>query len=852
MNRDTKPTRAAIVDAIRRAARQEQFLEVVSAAEARRRFEARLDRAPLAGELVPLAAALSRVIAADVIAPIDTPPFDRANVDGFALRAADTLGAGPGTPKRLALNREVIACGVAPALEVASGTATTIATGGVIPRGADAVVMIEHTELIDDGAEPSIDVHRAVTSGQFISYAGSDIARGETLLRRGIQIGSREIGMLAACGLTSVEVVRRPRIAVLSTGDELVQPGQPLRPGSVYDSNGAIIAAAVSEAGGEPFTFGALPDDAAILEKTVREALAVSDMVVLSGGTSKGAGDLSHQVVSRLGRPGILVHGVALKPGKPLCLAVIGETPLIVLPGFPTSAIFTFHAFVAPLIGARAGLPVEAAHRVTARVPVRIPSELGREEFVLVSLVGADDGLVAFPTGKGSGAVTAFSQADGFFAIDALASALDADSQVEVTLIGKSELAPDLVIMGSHDIALDVVVGALAERGIRTRTIAVGSLGGVSAASRGECDIAPVHLVDAASGVYNKHLLTPGLALLPGWRRMQGFVFRPGDSRFEDGSAEAALQAALADPAILMVNRNAGSGTRVLIDSLLRGAKPPGYANQPRSHNAVAAAIAQRRADWGVAIAPVASLYGLGFLPIAPEHYDFLLVEARQHRPAVQALSMCCGTRRPAIASARLAWNRPPKTPYNDRMRVIGLAGWSGSGKTTLVTKVIPVLVKRGLKLATVKHAHHEFDTDQPGKDSWLHRRAGASEVAVVSSLRWAIVHELEQEAEPSLDDVLEKLSPVDLVIVEGFKRHSHPKLEVYRAAIGKPLLHPDDDCIVAVATDAPLPQAQVPVVMLDDVETIANVLQAEALPREQIGKGETERSTRAQRRSDA
>jgi molybdopterin-guanine dinucleotide biosynthesis protein MobB len=156
------------------------------------------------------------------------------------------------------------------------------------------------------------------------------------------------------------------------------------------------------------------------------------------------------------------------------------------------------------------------------------------------------------------------------------------------------------------------------------------------------------------------------------------------------------------------------------------------------------------------------------------------------------------------------------------------------------------------LKLATVKHAHHEFDTDQPGKDSWLHRRAGASEVAIVSSRRWAIVHELEREPEPSLDDVLEKLSPVDLVIVEGFKRHSHPKLEVYRAAVRKPLLHPDDDCIVAVATDAPLPQAQVPVVMLDDVETIANVLLAEALPREQIGTAGTQRSAGAARRSDA
>jgi putative molybdopterin biosynthesis protein len=636
-SKTTSQARAAILDAVRRAARQEQFLEVVSAAEARRRFEARIDRSPLPGESLPLAAALSRVIAADVIAPVDAPPFDRANVDGFAVRAADTFGASAGAPKRLVLNPEVIACGVAPALEVAPGTATAIATGGVIPRGADAVVMIEHTEFVEDDAAPAIDMHRAAAAGQSISYAGSDIARGETLLRRGTQIGSREIGMLAACGVATIEAVPPPRVAVLSTGDELVEPGQPLRPGGVYDSNSAIIAAAVTEAGGEAVPFGVVPDDEAALEQTMRRALSSCDMVVLSGGTSKGAGDLSHRVVSRLGSPGILVHGVALKPGKPLCLAVIGDKPLIVLPGFPTSAIFTFHTFVASIIRARAGLPVEAARTVSARVPMRIPSELGREEFVLVSLVAADDGLIAFPTGKGSGAVTAFSQADGFFAIAALASALDAGSGAEVTLIGAVERAPDLVIMGSHDVALDVVVGALAERGFRVRTIAVGSLGGVNAASRGECDIAPVHLVDSATGAYNKHLLTPGLALIPGWRRMQGLVFRPGDARFEGRSAEAALQAALSDPAILMVNRNAGSGTRVLIDNLLRGAKPPGYANQPRSHNAVAAAISQQRADWGVAIAPVARLYGLGFLPVAPEHYDFLVVEARRQRPATQA-----------------------------------------------------------------------------------------------------------------------------------------------------------------------------------------------------------------------
>ncbi len=631
-------TRAnAILEAVRRAARQEQFLEVVSAGEARRRFEARIDLSPLAAESVSLAAALSRVLAADVIAPVDAPPFDRSNVDGFAVRAADTVGASDGASKRFTLNAEVIACGVQPEVEITSGTATTIATGGVIPRGADAVVMIEHTELIDDDAAPAIDVRRAVAAGQFISYAGSDIARGETLLRRGTRVGSREVGMLAACGLASADVVRRPRVAVLSTGDELVEPGRPLHPGGVYDSNGAIVAAAIAEAGGEPVPFGAFPDEETALGKAMRVALESCDIVVLSGGTSKGAGDLSHRIVSKLGAPGILVHGVALKPGKPLCLAVIGEKPLIVLPGFPTSAIFTFHAFVAPVIRARAGRTPEAARIVTARVPVRIASELGREEFVLVSLVEGNDGLIAFPNGKGSGAVTAFSQADGFLSIDALASALDADTEKEVTLIGDDASAPDLVIMGSHDIALDVVVGALAERGFHARTIAVGSLGGVSAAGRGECDLAPVHLVDPATGIYNKHLLAPGLALVPGWRRMQGFVFRPGDTRFEGDTANAALKAALADPAVLMVNRNAGSGTRVLVDGLLKGVKPAGYANQPRSHNAVAAAIAQHRADWGVAIEPVARMYGLSFLPISPEHYDFLLVEARCERPAVQA-----------------------------------------------------------------------------------------------------------------------------------------------------------------------------------------------------------------------
>ena len=627
--------RADLLAAIRRAARQEQFLEVVSAEEARARFVRHLDLSPLPSETVALAAALGRVLARDIAAPIDVPPFDRANVDGFALRSADTVGASDTAPRRFHLNGEVIVCGHAPALEVTPGSATTIATGGMLPRGADAVVMIEHTDLVDESETPAIDVRRALAPGQFISYAGSDIARGEVVLRRKTRLSSREIGMLAACGLAEIDVVRRPKVAVLSTGDELAAPGAALGPARVYDSNGAIIAAAVAEAGGEAVAFGAFPDDEPALEDAVRGALAACDLVVLSGGTSKGAGDLSHRIVSKLGD--ILVHGVALKPGKPLCLAVIDGKPLAVLPGFPTSAIFTFHAFVAPVIRARAGFAPEAVHSMEATVPVRIASELGRKEFVLVALTAGDDGPVAFPTAKGSGAVTSFSQADGFVEVDALATALDAGTRVRVTLIGERAAMPDLVVMGSHCIALDVVLGALAERGFAARTIAVGSMGGVAAAERGECDLAPVHLVDPASGVYNAHLLRPGLALVKGWQRMQGFVHRGDDARFAGRSATDAIKAALADPRCLMVNRNAGAGTRVLIDRLLEGARPAGYSNQPRSHNAVAAAVAQRRADWGIAIESVARLYGLAFIPIAPEDYDFLLVESRRQRPAVAA-----------------------------------------------------------------------------------------------------------------------------------------------------------------------------------------------------------------------
>jgi putative molybdopterin biosynthesis protein len=650
-----------ILDAVRRAARQEQFLDVVSRAEAESRFRAAVPHRALPAEDVTLADALGRVLAVNLAAPIDLPPFDRSSVDGFAVRASDTAGATEQAPLRLRLNAEVLACGTAPSLTVKPQTATAISTGGVVPRGADAVVMIEQTSFGEDASGPYVDIKRPASPGGFVAFAGSDIARGETMLRQGTELTSREIGIIAACGFASVQVVRRPRVGIISTGDELVPPGAVLPPGAIYDSNSAITSAAVRENGGEPVQFGIIRDDEAALASAVEKALAETDLVVMSGGTSKGAGDVSHRILSKLGAPGIIVHGVALKPGKPICLAVARGKPVVVLPGFPTSAIFTFHTFVTPLIRALAGLAPRGDDVVEATLPVRAASELGRTEYVMVSLGESEDGLVAFPLGRGSGSVTAFSQADGFFSIDALADAAHAGSPQRVHLIGKGLHVPDLVFAGSHDIGLDALVSILTGQGLTVRTLAIGSMGGLAALKRGECDLAPVHLLDPKTGLYNTPFLTEGLSLVPGWRRRQGVVFRKGDKRFEGRNAREAIAAAAKDPDAILVNRNAGSGTRILLDGLLEGARPAGYANQPKSHNAVAAAVEQGRADWGMAIENVARLYGLGFLPVGDEHYDFILAESRAERPAVQAFLSVLGSGEARAALAALGFTPAEK-----------------------------------------------------------------------------------------------------------------------------------------------------------------------------------------------
>ena len=615
---------------LRDAARQGQFLDVVSRDEAEARLRRHVRYAPLGAERVALAQARGRVLAEDVLAQIDVPGFDRASVDGFAVRAADTETA----PCVLTLTADLLTPGVQPRAEIGPRQASVIATGGMLPRGADAVVMVEHTELLP-GEPARIAVQRPAPAGAFVAGAGSDIARGETVLRRGRVLTAREIGMLAAVGRAAVRVWRRPRVAILSTGDELVPPGTPIRPGQVYDSNAAILAASVEECGGEPVPLGIVRDDRAALEAALDRAMAAGDVVLLSGGTSKGAGDLAYQAVERLARPGVIVHGVALKPGKPLCLAVQDGKPVAILPGFPTSAIFTFHSFIAPVIRAMAGHAAAREATVDATLPIRIASERGRTEYVMVSLMEGSEGLLAYPTAKGSGAVTGFAAADGFFAVPAMTETVAAGTPVSVTLIGGALEAPDLVVIGSQCVGLDLLTGLLDAEGLRVKSLAVGSAGGLAAAGRGACDLAGIHLMDPATGQYNRPLLPPSVTLVPGYGRLQGVVVRADDARVA-GCGTAAEVVEVADGRALMVNRNPGSGTRVLIDRLLGGARPPGYAAQTKSHNAVAVAVAGGRADWGVAIQTVAAEYGLRFLPLQAERFDFAVPQSRLQRPAVQ------------------------------------------------------------------------------------------------------------------------------------------------------------------------------------------------------------------------
>ncbi|MDF1701404.1 MAG: molybdopterin biosynthesis protein, partial [Planctomycetota bacterium] len=552
------------------------------------------------------------------------------------VRAHDTFGASERAPAILQLAGAPIDAGMSPKGELAAGEARVLATGGVVPRGADAVVMVEDTET--DGA--TVRIHKPVAPGGRISHAGSDVACGEVILRAGTTLSARETGTLAACGLAHVPCVGALRVAVLSTGDEIVEPGTPLEPGRVHDANATMLADTLRELGAEPTILGIARDDEEELRRLLAEA-RVFDAAILSGGTSKGGGDLSYRVLAETAET--IVHGVALKPGKPLCLSVWDRKPVVVLPGFPTSAIFTFHAVVAPVLRTLMGRREQDAARVRATLPRHVQSERGRREFNLVNLVRGREGWMAYPLGKGSGSVTSFARADGFFDIPADGEYVEAGETIMVTLLGRDVQPADLVVVGSHCPGVDRILSLLARQGVDAKVLAVGSRGGIEAARDGACDVAPVHLLDPESGMWNEPFLPEGAHLLRGYARTQGVAFREEHAAaFAEEDLEQALLRAVHEGELRIANRNRSSGTFLQLEAFLARADgerlvPPGWSTSYRSHTAVASAVAQERADFGLCIESAATAAGLSWRPWRDEQLDFIVPAERWDTPGVVA-----------------------------------------------------------------------------------------------------------------------------------------------------------------------------------------------------------------------
>jgi len=383
---------------------------------------------------VSLGEAGGLVLAEDAVSKLDVPHFDRASVDGYAVRASATFGAGEDSPVRLECVGRLPA-GAWPRVELRAGKCLEIATGAPLPRGADAVVMVEHVVT----RKNIINVHRAVAPGENVARRGSEVKRGTTILRAGQRLSPPSIGTLAAIGFKKVKVYKRPRVAVISSGAELRAPGSRLGRGQVYDVNGPAICRAVEECGGEAEYLGIARDKPSQIAGLVEKGLSSSDVVVISGGSSAGAGDIVPSVVDSLSRPGVIVHGLALKPGKPTFIAVIRGKPVFGLPGYPVSALIIFDQLVAPQLRRMAGLPQLERKTVRVKLSMKILSARGRREFVPVELVRGGEGLSARPILKGSGAITVLSEADGYVEVPLEEEIIEEGKIVEVVLFGGVE-----------------------------------------------------------------------------------------------------------------------------------------------------------------------------------------------------------------------------------------------------------------------------------------------------------------------------------------------------------------------------------------------------------------------------
>ena len=655
------------------------YLENTPLSEAIEKWQGRLRGSgvscPFDGETVKVIDSLGRITAEAVFAKLSSPFYHSSAMDGYAVRFADTFGASEQSPARLKI----------------PGQAVYIATGEPMPEGFNAVIMVEDVNVVrrqktehrtqntdnptttplkillcpplakgDVGglsggeggfSDEFIEIIKPATPWQHVRAIGEDIVVTELILPENHRIRPVDAGAMLAGGHTEIKVRRKPKVAIIPTGSEIVEPGTNFKKGDIIEYNSRILSGLVTEWGGEPVRYMPVPDDIALLKETLLDALKTADLAVVIAGSSVGVRDFTPVVIKELGE--VILHGINIKPGKPLVLGWIDNKPVLGIPGYPVAAYITFELFAKPLIHAWQGIEVREKETLRAKLSRHVASSLGMEEFLRVKIGKVGENIIASPVGRGAGVLMSIVRADGFVRIPAMMEGLGAGTEVDVELIRhKDEIINTIMCIGSHDNALDILANFLKKRYPKYSLSSshVGSMGGLIALKRGEAHIAGTHLLDEETGEYNipfikrifennppsPHFKIPLCPPLPKGDvgglsdeiilvnlvyRQQGLFVLKGNPKnikgFEDFTRDD----------ITFINRQQGAGTRLLTDKYLKELcidpkKIKGYEKEEYTHMAVASAVLNGVADTGLGILAASKALGLDFIPVAKERYD--------------------------------------------------------------------------------------------------------------------------------------------------------------------------------------------------------------------------------------
>ncbi|MCE5243916.1 MAG: molybdopterin biosynthesis protein [Syntrophobacteraceae bacterium] len=578
-------------------------------------------------ENIEAARALHRITAGPVVAARSVPHYHGAAMDGFAVRAEQTFGAGDVHPMRL----------------VVGETAFPVDTGDPLPEEANAVIMIEQVEMV---GEREVEIRAAAFPWQHVRKVGEDIVAGEMLIPQHHRLRPSDIGALLAAGVLRISVFARPRVSIQPTGTELVpaERAAEAAPGEIIEFNGTVLAGMVTECGGESVLREIVADDYESLVKAIAGAVASdADVVIVNAGSSAGSEDFTSSIIGELGE--VLVHGVAMMPGKPVILGIISGKPVIGVPGYPVSAIMAFEQFVVPLLHSLQALHAPSFETAEATMGRKTPSKLGLEEFVRVIVGRVRGEMIAMPIQRGAGLITSLVRADGMIRIPQEQEGVEVGEKVMVRLLRpKGQLDRTLIMIGSHDNTIDVLANELKRRDSRIHLSSsnVGSLGGLVALRRGQAHLAGSHLLSTETGEYNfsyieQYLRGVPIRVVQLAKRQQGLLVRPGNPKDIRGIED------LVRPDVSFINRQAGSGTRILFDySLAQSFVEPGsirgYDQEEFTHMAVAVNVLSGRADAGMAIYASAKALGLDFLPVAEERYDLVIPESSFPNPGMDLL----------------------------------------------------------------------------------------------------------------------------------------------------------------------------------------------------------------------